>query len=60
MIIVLSNFNLLLSHQRSDRTEVHAAFSPPSWIQGAWVDNVSSSTGYKFDSIDMIWLYLEM
>ena len=38
-----------------DDTNSASAFSPPSWIQGAWVDNVSSSTkyGYKFDSSDM-------
>ena len=36
-------------------TTTKTSFAPPSWIHGAWVDNVSSSTknGYKFDSSDV-------
>ena len=38
-----------------DSSSSTSSFAPPSWIQGAWVDNVSSSTkgGWKFSSSDM-------
>ena len=38
-----------------DSSSSTSSFAPPSWIHGAWVDNVSSSTksGYKFDSSDV-------
>ena len=37
-----------------DEDSSSSSFSPPSWIHGAWVDNVSSSSkyGWKFDSSD--------
>jgi hypothetical protein len=40
--------------KKDDDTKSASAFAPPSWMQGAWVDNVSSSSkyGWKFDSSD--------
>jgi len=51
LLIVLFFF---ISCSSSDDSKSESAFAPPSWIQGAWVDNVSSSTkyGWKFDSSD--------
>ena len=36
-------------------TTSESSFAPPSWIHGAWVDNVSSSSkgGWKFASSEM-------
>ena len=44
-----------ISCSSSDDTKSESAFAPPSWIIGAWTDNVSSSSksGYKFDSSDI-------
>jgi len=52
LLIVLFFF---ISCSSSDDSKSESAFAPPSWIQGAWVDNVSSSTkgGWKFSSSDM-------
>ena len=43
------------SDDSSSSTSTTTSFAPPSWIHGAWVDNVSSSTkgGWKFASSDM-------
>ena len=43
------------SSSDTSSTTTTTSFAPPSWIHGAWVDNVSSSTkgGWKFASSDM-------
>ena len=51
-------FLIFVSCSSSDDTksEATSAFAPPSWIQGAWVDNVSNTTwksGFKFVSTDV-------
>jgi len=57
ILIFIFSFTIFSCAKKSsdDDTNSASAFSPPSWIQGAWVDNVSSSTksGWKFDSSDM-------
>ena len=52
-LITLSFF--ISCSKTADDTKSEPAFSPPSWIIGAWTDNVSSSTksGFKFDSTDV-------
>ena len=58
-VLVISLLSLaIFSCAKKDEkpsTTTTTSFAPPSWIHGAWVDNVSSSTksGYKFDSSDM-------
>ena len=58
-VLVISLLSLaIFSCAKKDDTSsttTTTSFAPPSWIQGAWVDNVSSSTkiGYKFDSSDV-------
>ena len=55
-VLVISLFSLaIFSCAKKDEKSSTTTFAPPSWIHGAWVDNVSSSTknGYKFDSSDV-------
>ena len=58
-VLVISLLSLaIFSCAKKDEkpsTTTTTSFAPPSWIQGAWVDNVSSSTkyGFKFDSSDV-------
>ena len=58
-VLVISLLSLAIfscaKKSSDDDTKSASSFSPPSWIQGSWVDNVSSSTknGWKFDSSDM-------
>ena len=56
-VLVISLLSLIIAScaKKSDTSSTTTtSFAPPSWIQGAWVDNVSSSTkyGWKFDSSD--------
>ena len=55
LFLVTLFFFISCSKTEDDKTKSTSSFAPPSWIQGAWVDNVSSSTknGYKFDSSDV-------
>ena len=57
ILILIFSFTIFSCAKKSDTssTTTSTSFAPPSWIQGAWVDNVSSSTknGYKFDSSDV-------
>ena len=54
LTVLLIMLFFFISCSSSDDSKSESAFAPPSWIQGAWVDNVSSSTkyGWKFDSSD--------
>ena len=53
-LLSLAIFSCAKKDEKSSTTTT-TSFAPPSWIHGAWVDNVSSSTknGYKFDSSDV-------
>ena len=53
-LLSLAIFSCSKKEEKSSTTTT-TSFAPPSWIHGAWVDNVSSSTknGYKFDSSDV-------
>ena len=60
LVISLLSLFIVSCAKKSDTSSTTTAtsessFAPPSWIQGAWVDNVSSSTkgGWKFASSDM-------
>ena len=57
LVISLLSLAIFLCAKKDEKpsTTTTTSFAPPSWIQGAWVDNVSSSTknGYKFDSSDV-------
>jgi len=59
LVISFLSFTLFSCAKKSDTssttTTSESSFAPPSWIHGAWVDNVSSSTkgGWKFASSDM-------
>ena len=55
LFLITLFFFISCSKTEDDKTKSTSSFAPPSWIQGAWVDNVSSSTknGYKFDSSDV-------
>ena len=57
LVISLLSLTIFSCAKKSDTssTTTTTSFAPPSWIHGAWVDNVSSSTknGYKFDSSDV-------
>ena len=48
-------FFISCAKKDDDSSSSTSSFAPPSWIHGAWVDNVSSSkkSGYKFDSSDV-------
>ena len=56
ILILIFSFTIFSCAKKSDTssTTTTTSFAPPSWIHGAWVDNVSSSTkyGWKFDSSD--------
>ena len=58
-VLVISLLSLTISCSKTEDDDTKStstsSFAPPSWIQGAWVDNVSSSTkgGWKFASSDM-------
>ena len=57
ILILIFSFTIFSCAKKSDTssTTTTTSFAPPSWIHGAWVDNVSSSTkgGWKFASSDM-------
>ena len=56
LVISLLCLTIFSCAKKSDKSSTaKTSFAPPSWIQGAWVDNVSSSSksGYKFDSSDV-------
>ena len=56
ILILIFSFTIFSCAKKSDTSSTTTtSFAPPSWIHGAWVDNVSSSTknGYKFDSSDV-------
>ena len=56
-LFLITLFFFISCAKKSDTSSstTTTSFAPPSWIHGAWVDNVSSSTknGYKFDSSDV-------
>ena len=54
LFLITLFFFISCSKTKDDDTKSTSSFAPPSWIQGAWVDNVSSSSkyGWKFDSSD--------
>ena len=43
---------MLVSCSKEDETKSASVFVPPSWVQGAWVDNISNSwkNGFKITS----------
>ena len=57
LVISLLSLTIFSCAKKNDTssTTTTTSFAPPSWIHGAWVDNVSSSTkgGWKFASSDM-------
>ena len=60
LVISLLSLTIVSCAKKSDTsstttTTSESSFAPPSWIHGAWVDNVSSSSkgGWKFASSDM-------
>ena len=57
LVISLLSLTIFSCAKKSDTssTTTTTSFAPPSWIHGAWVDNVSSSTkgGWKFASSEM-------
>ena len=55
LFLITMFFFISCAKKDDDSSSSTSSFAPPSWIHGAWVDNVSSSTksGYKFDSSDM-------
>ena len=60
-IVLLITLILFISCSSSDDTKSDStsSFAPPSWIQGAWVDNVSNTSwksGFKFDSNDVYFI----
>ena len=57
-VLVISLLSLAIfscAEKDEESSTTTTSFAPPSWIHGAWVDNVSSSTknGYKFDASDV-------
>ena len=60
-VLVVSLLSITISCAKKssdDDTKSASAFSPPSWIQGAWTDNSSSEweSGFKFDSTDVYFI----
>ena len=60
ILILFLSFTIYSCAKKSDTsstttTTSESSFAPPSWIHGAWVDNVSSTSkgGWKFASSDM-------
>ena len=56
LTVLLIMLFFFISCSSSDDSKSESAFAPPSWIQGAWVDNVSNTSwksGFKFDSTDV-------
>ena len=55
ILFLITLFFFISCSKTEDDKKSTSSFAPPSWIQGAWVDYVSSSTrnGYKFDSSDV-------
>ena len=57
ILILIFSFTIFSCAKKDDTSSstTTTSFAPPSWIHGAWVDNVSSSTknGYKFDASDV-------
>ncbi|SVD91893.1 uncharacterized protein METZ01_LOCUS444747 [marine metagenome] len=55
LTLFLITLSFFISCSKTEDTKSESAFSPPSWIIGAWTDNVSSSfkSGFKFDSTDV-------
>ena len=54
-LFLITLFFFISCSKTEDKKSASSSFAPPSWIHGAWVDNVSSSTkgGWKFASSDM-------
>ena len=54
-LFLIAIFLFISWAKKDDDSSSTTSFAPPSWIHGAWVDNVSSSSksGYKFDSSDV-------
>jgi len=55
-LFLITLFFFISCAKKSDTSSTTTtSFAPPSWIHGAWVDNVSSSmkAGWKFDSSDV-------
>ena len=52
VLICIAAVVLVSCSKKEDDTKSATAFTPPSWIQAAWVDNVSSSwrNGFKITS----------
>ena len=61
LVISLLSLTIFSCAKKSDTssTTTTTSFAPPSWIQGAWTDNISSSSksGYKFDSSDVYMIF---
>ena len=59
LTLFLVTLSFFISCSKTEDTKSESAFSPPSWIIGAWTDNVSSSSksGYKFDSSDVYMVF---
>ena len=57
ILILIFSFTIFSCAKKDETSSstTTTSFAPPSWIHGAWVDNVSSSTknGYKFDASDV-------
>ena len=55
ILFLITLFFFISCSKTADDTKSESAFSPPSWIQGAWTDNSSSEweSGFKFDSTDV-------
>ncbi len=55
VLFIILFFFISCSSSDDTKSESTSAFAPPSWIHGAWVDNVSSSSkgGWKFASSEM-------
>ena len=61
LVITFLSLTIVSCAKKSDTssttttTTSESSFAPPSWIHGAWVDNVSSSSksGWKFTSSEM-------
>lgn len=56
LIISFTIFLFASCSSEDDSSSTESAFAPPTWIQAAWVDNVSNTdwkSGFKFDSTDV-------
>ena len=59
LFLITMFFFISCAKKDDDSSSSTSSFAPPSWIHGAWVDNVSSSSksGYKFDSSDVYMVF---